>query len=274
MATKMIDNNVLNPMGITTEEMFISCPSIFATKKHESRSDNYTYVSTFNILDNLKEQGFFPVACNQSNTSDETKKCFTKHLVKLRHRDELNNQKEDTHEIVLVNSHDGKSAYQMSSGVYRKVCSNGLIAFTNQQSYSVRHQGNIHQNVYDVSYKIIEDKKEIMSNIQEMKSIALTNNERIELAEFAISTKYNSEKDGELIEPKNLLVPKRSYDKGIDLYTTFNIVQENLIRGGIKTTKRTTTRPIKNIDQDLKINKLLYQFVNDMRKSKATRRAI
>jgi Domain of unknown function (DUF932) len=73
--------------------------------------------------------------------------------------------------------------------------------------------------------------------------------------------------------PSTLLDPRRLGDGAKDLWTTLNTVQENLIRGGQRDYSRRRpdgrwmpeSRGIKGIDEDLKLNKALWQMAEVLR---------
>lgn len=53
----------------------------------------------------------------QTRVRDEDKREHTKHMLRLRHADQLNDA--EANEIILLNSHDGSSSYQMLVGMLR-----------------------------------------------------------------------------------------------------------------------------------------------------------
>ncbi|MEA9980016.1 DUF932 domain-containing protein, partial [Pseudomonas sp. RTS4] len=71
------------------------------------------------------------------------------------------------------------------------------------------------------------------------------------------------------ITPSQLLLPRRREDRSDDLWTTFNRVQENVIKGGLdgrnKKGRRTKTRAVNGIDQDVKLNRALWKLAHAMR---------
>lgn len=260
-----------NNYGLSNEQILRYCPSVFADEKHESRSERYAYISTIEILNSLRHEGFIPTMAMQSGSRIEGKAEFTKHLLRLRQINELGNERSDTHEIVLVNSHDGTSAYQLMSGVFRTVCTNGLITGDIDANHKVYHKGNIKDDIIDVAFEIIDESKDIMEKIDTMKSIQLSQPERLLLANYSMMAKYDEEEETPFPAEK-LLNPRRFEDIKKDLYTTFNVIQENMIKGGVRTIdknlKRKTTRAVKSIDNNLKLNKLLWAFTNEMMKIK------
>lgn len=98
-------------------------PSIFADGKHESRSEHYTYIPTIDVLRGLRNEGFQPFMVCQTRVRHDDRREYTKHMLRLRHADQITG--EEANEIVLLNSHDGTSSYQMLAGMLRFVCQNG-----------------------------------------------------------------------------------------------------------------------------------------------------
>src|SRR5262249_45745551 len=91
----------------------------------------------------LMQQGFLPVRAQQSRTRIAGKGDFTKHLLRFRHASMADSAVQSTvPEIVLINSHDGTSAYKLSPGLYRVLCTNGLVVKSSGiDEISVRHGG-------------------------------------------------------------------------------------------------------------------------------------
>jgi hypothetical protein len=84
-----------------------------------------------------------------------------------------------------------------------------------------------------------------------------------------------TETKGAPIQAEQLLRPRRMSDKAADLWTTFNVVQENVVKGGVPgrtaRNQRTSTREITGIDQNVKINKALWMLADGMAKLKAAK---
>ena len=119
---------IQNPLSM--DELRHFAPSAFATSAHESRSARYTYIPTSDVIAGLMKEGFQPFNATQGRCRVAGKADFTKHLIRFRHPDSFNAiQKvgDSVPEVVLVNSHDGTSAYKLSAGLFRFVCSNGLM---------------------------------------------------------------------------------------------------------------------------------------------------
>ena len=246
---------------LTDEQLFRAAPSIFAAGKHQSRSDRYTYIPTIEVLTGLRKEGFQPFMVAQSKSRVEGKSEFTKHMLRLRQSGELTLQQE-FFEIILINSHDGTSSYQMLSGIFRMVCTNGMVTGDTHEDIRVQHRGNITENVIEAAYSIADNFENVRNSRDTMKGTTLSLPEARAFAEAALSLKYDS-KDSAPIVPEQLLTARRHEDRGKDdLWTTFNKVQENLLKGGLRgktaAGRRTTTREVTAIDTNIKLNRALW----------------
>lgn len=123
-----LTHSIRQERPLTNDELVKVVPSVFSEEKHNSRSDRYTYIPTITLLDKLREEGFQPFFACQSRVRDEDKRGHTKHMVRLRR--EGANKGTEVPEIILLNSHDGSSSYQMIPGMFRFVCTNGLVCGT------------------------------------------------------------------------------------------------------------------------------------------------
>ena len=103
---------------LSEDQMHRVAPSIFAAGKHASRSERYTYIPTIDVLRGLKREGFEPFMVAQGKSRIEGKAAFTKHMIRMRHAGQTN-ARHEANEIILINSHDGASSYQMLAGVFR-----------------------------------------------------------------------------------------------------------------------------------------------------------
>jgi len=268
---------------LTLDQIAQYAPSAMATHAHDSRSQRYTYIPTVNIIEGMIRSGFQPFKASQSTSRIEGKSEFTKHMIRFRHQDVSQNLAvgDSIPEVVLINSHDGTSAYKLIAGIFRLVCSNGLVvAESTTGSVAVHHKGNILDNVIEGSYRIVEDSQKAIGAIAGWKNLQLTTGEQSAFAEAAHSLRF-ADAEGKTTTPitaAQLLKPRRHEDGGNDLWQTMNRVQENVIRGGLHGVQRgengrgwrnVTTRPVKGIDQDVKLNRALWQLAERMAELKA-----
>jgi hypothetical protein len=241
-------------------------PSIFADHAHDSRGQRYAFIPTSDVLAGLRREGFQVFEVRQTKCRDEGKRDFTKHLLRLRHPDAKLHSSQETGEIVLVNSHDGTSSYQIMEGVFRYICKNGLIMGEIGEHVKVRHTGNVVDDVIEGSFRVIDNLKQVEETIDDYKAIRLDRPEQLLLANAAQELRWEGGKAP--VDADRLLTVRRPQDQNNDLWTTFNRVQENIVRGGLpgrtSTGKRTTTREVGGVNENVRLNKALSRLAEGM----------
>lgn len=264
-------NQIRRDRPLTNDELASVVPSVFSEEKHGSRSDRYTYIPTIQLLDSLRKEGFQPFFACQTRVRDEARKGHTKHMLRLRRENQITGG--EVPEIILLNSHDGSSSYQMLPGIFRFVCANGMVCGEDFGEVRVPHKGDVTGQVIEGAYEVlgIFDKVEEHMNI--MKDIPLNRDEQDLFAQAALMYRYGEEDKKIPVTPASVLMPRRTEDRQNDLWVTFQRVQENMIRGGLigrnEKGKRTTTRAINGIDGDVKLNRALWMIAEQFKKMKA-----
>lgn len=251
--------------GITNEELMQAVPSVFQVQSHESRSSRFAPISTIKVIEELRKEGFVPCYAMQSKARDESKIDFTKHRIHLRPVDY--DYRKDWNEIILVNANDGSSSYQLSAGRFRLVCSNGLVLGDRDRSQVIYHKGtHVERDVIEGAFTVVKEFDETDRLRLEMEKIMLTEKERKQLAFLSmVMCTGSTSSDDFKFEPAKLLTPRRREDTiKPDLWSTFNIIQENAIKGGVKyyngeTDRNATSREIKSISKNLDINRALWK---------------
>lgn len=250
---------------LTIDELRRAAPSIFATDKHDSRSARYAYIPTIDILTALAKEGFQPFMATQSRARDDDRRDHTKHMIRLRHADQ--HQTSEVGEVVLINSHDGSSSYQMSAGVYRQVCGNGLCRYSELADVRIPHKGDVHGLVIEGAFTVLDQFGEITAEIDALKSKTLSLDAQRAFATTALELRYG-EDDHKPVSAEAILAAKRAADRGDDVWSVFNRVQENLVRGNVRGRTanggRTKTREITGIDQNMKLNRALWALTQRM----------
>lgn len=255
--------------ALSNDQIARFAPSILATEAHESRGERYAFIPTIDVLDGLRSEGFQPFEVRQTKVRDVGRREHTKHMVRLRHANALHAVGNEVPEIILINSHDGSSSYQLLSGIFRMVCSNGLIAGDVHNDVRVRHTGNVVNDVIEGSFEVLQNLQQVTGSIDAMRAVELTEAEQRLLASSAIELRWG---DQSPVKPQQLIVPRRYEDNKSDLWTTFNRIQENLVKGGMRgrsaTGRRTTTREVGGVNENVKLNRALWQLAEGMRQLK------
>lgn len=268
-------------LPLTNDQIGRYAPSILATEPHASRGERYAYIPTVEVLDGLRREGFHPFEVRQTKVKDLSRRDFTKHLIRLRHASHIESRvNEEVPEIVLVNSHDGTSSFQLLAGIFRLVCSNGLIAGDICSDIRVRHTGRVVDNVIEGSYRVLDNIQQVQSRIGDYKGTLLTPGEQAAFAEAALDLRYDRDEAGNSLAPIDAgrlvnavrVEDGAGYNGNRDLWRTFNVVQEHLVRGGIAgrsaSGRRIRTRAITGVNEDLRLNRALWTLADRLAQAK------
>lgn len=271
--------------SLSLEEMQNRIPAIFAEEAHTSRSDRYVFVSTKQMVEQLISCDFVPVEARVSKPRDTERAAYTKHALRFRHKEDIGYKSDrkvgDTNfEVLLRNAHDGTSAYQFMAGLFRLICTNGMvISDATVASVHVLHKGPRERQLEAVAegaHNVLRQGDNVITRVREWQKLELNDEERMAFAEAARHLRF-ADAEGTVdtaIDARQLLINRRPQDAGRDLWTTFNVVQENVIRGGLTAYDRTrrrrsTTREVRGIDGDIKYNKGLWTLMEELAAYKA-----
>lgn len=277
LATRFASNahTLRSALPLAEHEMRLAAPSIFAAGKHASRSERYTYIPTIEVLRGLRAEGFEPFMVAQGRSRIAGKADYTKHMIRMRHAGQVTARPE-ANEIILINSHDGASSYQMLAGVLRFVCCNGLVVGDIAHDIRIPHKGDVRDEVIEGAFRVLDDFERVDASIAEMKAVSLDAGEERALATAALALRYGEGDDVRATAPitaEQLTEARRSDDVGASLWLVTNRLQENLQRGGQpgRSTqgRRIRTRAVKSIDRTVSLNRALWVLAEEMRRLKA-----
>lgn len=257
---------------LSDDQIHRVAPSIFAEAPHESRSQRYAYIPTATVLTELRKEGFQPFMVTQTRTRHEDRRDYTKHMIRLRHASQINARGE-ANEIILLNSHDGTSSYQMLAGMFRFVCSNGLVCGDTVADVRVPHKGDVAGQVIEGAYQVLHGFDRALESRESMQAITLDEGEAEVFARAALSLKYDDPDKPAPITESQILMPRRFDDRRPDLWSVLNRTQENLTKGGLHgrsaNGRRQQTRPVQGIDSDIRLNRALWLLADGLRQLKA-----
>ncbi len=259
--------------ALDNEALYRHVPSIFAREAHDSRSERYVYVPTIDIVEGLRREGWFPFFAVQAVPRDGDRMGHAKHMLRLRRDGGIG--KPEAAEVIIVNSHDGTSSYQMFAGMLRFVCTNSLVAGERFEDVRVPHKGNIQHDIIEGVYTVAEDFPRLIDATETMKEITLSADERRVLAEASLVARYGEEESP--VRPEQIIEPRRREDAAQSLWMSYNVIQENMIRGGLHgqrrnaegRIRRSQTRAVNGIDQNLTLNRALWTLAEGMQRLKA-----
>lgn len=258
---------------LSIESLQKKAPSIFAGDAASSVSNRYLHIPTSKILDAMLANDFLPVAAKQTRAKDSA---HAKHVLHFSHKS-ISDRLTLNEEIPLIrvqNSHDGKSSFQIDTGFFRLICSNGLVMPGNMlNSARVIHKVGMENDVIEASYRVLDSFASQLEQVNAMKGVELNADERQILAESAVKLVFDADQiemnvnRGRSLET-TLLAARRSADQKNDLWTTFNRIQENAIKGGRRVYSATgnfsAMREVKSIDREKQINVELMALAQKM----------
>ena len=253
----------MSKIPLTDTQLIQQAPTLFTQEPYFDVSEKYHFIPTIDVINEIKRKNWYPVSVSEAKVRDADKEGYQQHLVRFRHFDDLLHPQENAVELLLFNSHDRSKSFTISAGIYRFVCSNGLVlADSVFDSYKIRHIGDRNSDVHNAIVKITAIKDTLMHKVSTFESIPLSQHEKESFARSSLSLRFDSNLE---VNPIDLLVPHRSADESDNLYTVMNVIQENLIRGNVKgvnkeSGRRFTSKEIKSISKDVEINKGLWDI--------------
>lgn len=228
--------------------------------KLETLSNKYKVASTKAIAQKFKDLGFTVDKYQEAKVKNKSKQGYQKHLVTLSNDTLLGGTKNGTKlQVLVTNSHDGTSSLVIQLGVYRFACANGLIVGETFEKISLRHTGQIVEQIEESVMRIVAQANRLNDTIERMKSTKLDAAQQKAFFDRAIKLRYEN-KSTEDVEIPVL----RSEDEENNVFNLFNRVQESLIRGGQKAKNNRgnlrTVKAVTSIDNLKRINEGLFDL--------------
>lgn len=245
-------------------------------------SDKYKGASSQDLIDAFEQVGFAVRSISKPLARIEENRAFNKHIIRLALKEDIERIKNKDFkasfpEIVIVNNNNNRGALQVMLGIFRLVCTNGMVMGTNFYSDSIRHTGDFYNNLFNSLTNASNNFYKIDSIIDQMKSKELTVDEAVELRSalgYAYANAYLVNKNTVEYRIKSRFNPMRQADMSRDLWTVFNRYQEYYLRHGVSYSRldktiddngndngfrliNGTTRRVAGVDKTIKLNQML-----------------
>jgi len=265
------------------------CPSFYAEAPKFDVSEQYAFINTRDIAVQLFRNDWLLTSAREQRSNKKENLGFTKHLLRFSHPDYILDNG-DRIELVAVNSHNRSKAFTLYAGIFRLVCTNGLISQTSDFGmFKIKHIGDIEEQVNTGVVEIANNTSKIASKVKQFKDIVLDPITQEQFANSVAGYMFGDENneipDSMNVITTDLLRPRRSIDSAgfssihrmslpkPDLWTTYNVIQENALKGGIRKRQGTKrfrkTRAITNIDVDIKLNSAIWSLAESIASTKA-----
>jgi hypothetical protein len=281
-----VAEKVKNHQGLNDVEIAHLCPVALKDQMSEGEikklglSKHYSFVPTMKVVNDLRELGYECVDATQVKARKKSTNGYQKHMLTFEHPDHKVEGSEEYPQILLTNSHDGGNAFTLSAGIFRLVCSNGLVIKTEDYgSARLVHKGYSFEAVQKLVKEFEETISEVLTKITAMKKVELTKEQQIQFAKKAAllrftAKSYNEDNIADVVQIDDLLYAERPEDKGDGLYEVYNRVQESLVKGkylyassgkvNAEGTKVRKGREIKNFKQSIDVNKKLSELAFEL----------
>ena len=257
---------------LSKDEIRKIAPMVFApSKTNPNTSDRYDYIGTEKLIDDMAKEGWYVTDCKQQRANKRSNvRSF--HTLAFQNPnlgiiDEGTGKVEAFPRIIVSNSHDGFHSFKFMAGLFRLVCSNGLIlADAEFTSFSLRHINYSPEELHHVLVASIEVTKKKVEVINDMKARTMSLDEQKAFAAKAIAIRKGVEVESLKVDTKDIediLEPVREEDEGGNLWSVFNVLQEKITKGDFtlgktKTGKRRKARPITGAAKDIDVNQALF----------------
>lgn len=244
-----------------------AAPAIFATSPAPTiKSAAYEFTPTIEIIEHMDSLGFQLTSAKQSKSNVPLRQNWGTHITRFQHPElYIKNPEggiEARPEVVVINSHDGTRPIQFEMGLFRLVCSNGLVVKTQDfGGFRERHTRFDFPTIKGMMEEKIQSLKPVVGKISTWAGKLMTDQERFAFAVEALALRIGQDRKAENYEILEILQPKRAADGQKSLWHTFNTLQENLIKGGFQLNER-QARGITNPVEDFKINQELWQLAD------------
>ncbi|MDD5158106.1 DUF932 domain-containing protein [Sulfurimonas sp.] len=255
----------MSNIPLTNEQLRAAAPSIFSETPIDGVSERYAFVPTYSVLDTFRDAGYYPIMASESKVRNSDNQGYQKHIIQFRSIDNLlrPDANEEYADIVLTNSHNRTSSFIVDLAYFRIVCSNMLVVPSQTFSHhSIIHSGFNLEKVKSAIEEVVSYMPHIQKEIEKFKTIHLSPIEQYSLANAAVDIRFD--KETHAVDPQEFLHVHREEDKDSSLWIVFNRIQEAMIKGGVRghnryTGRNFTSKPITQIDANLKLNKELYE---------------
>ncbi len=229
-----------------------------------SRSERYMFIDTRQVVEDMQDLGF-QVADVRRPAFRTKAAAFGVHEVDFRRPEDIGRKSGEAPRLIFINSYDGSRRAQLISGVFRFVCSNGLVVGDVFQQQKFLHLGDYASQLHEQIKESASQLHRVFERISDYRQTFLDRPQYLEMAKEALALRYPE--DELILDPELVISPRRSSDRDRDLYTTWNVMQENILKGGLPGRQRNgrtrSSSPLSNIERSNKLNRELWNLLED-----------
>jgi hypothetical protein len=214
--------------ALSIQEIRHAAPAAFAEGYAPHLSEKYGFISTADALKVMFEEGYQVVQATQDKARQRNP-AYVRHSLTLRHESALDQQAavgEYVPQILLINSHNGRTKLSMRVGLFRFVCSNGMVVGDTVMQEAIRHSQNVANEVIERLRHASAMTGKLYQKTEEWQKIELSQAQAQTFAQKAAEMRFGKERAA-MYAPDEILQLRRPEDEGNTLWRIFNRVQEN-----------------------------------------------
>lgn len=241
-------------------------PAALAERPAPTTGKHYSFIDTRSVVQLMESEGYRVTSAKQASPRKRDP-LFTRHVVEFRRPVDEEAAKQvlgAVPRLIFTNSHDGSGSARVLAGMFKFVCSNGLVVGTTTGNFRVRHAADAAADVIMRVRELAKNTDRIYQSIDRWSRVDLSAAQRVEFARMASQLRWGHP---DLFEPEQVLRVRRPEDDRGDLWSVFNRVQENAVRGGMvgltESGRRNTARPLADIARDLQFNGALWELAEE-----------
>lgn len=255
---------------LSNEQIAQLAPAVMSTEHKAGLSEHYTHIPTIQVVEDMRKLGWEPVQAIGVKARKGGNSAIKKHLVKFRNEGvymaDENGNVDSYIEVLLTNSHDGSSTFRFEVGIFRLICSNGLVVKDHDLGeLKIRHMGYDFETLRSLINTMIEKLPDVVGRINKFNDAEISEETAGAFAAKAAQLRFGD--NVKEIDVNQLLLVERKEDAGMSMWAVLNRVQEKLVNGGFyyqnEKGKSRKARKIKNFTQNIDFNSQLWELADE-----------
>jgi hypothetical protein len=228
-----------------------------ATAPSERVSSKYKFISSAQFIADMQSQGW-----ELKNNTANSRTGLGKHSMRFRNP-LLTLSNGDFLDIVVLNSHDGTTSFQLSLGIYRLVCSNGLVVGRDiVQPVFIRHVGYAAEKVQTAINALLSQAEKVNELVDRLQARTLTIEEYTQFCNVALQARGLQ---AHKVSVEQFHIPRRDADSGMNAWSVFNRIQEYTVNGypivDLEEHRQKRVRALTGAKAQIDVNKTLFDAI-------------
>jgi len=258
---------------LSAQEIASKAPQAYATQAADTVSKHYQFLPTSRVIEDMAQLGWFVTDAHSMKTTGKNpaRGVHAPHQVQFYNPDVYITNEDGTDisfvKVLLRNNSMGQGRLLFSVGIFRMICSNGLVIKDKDMGeFKLRHMGYNFEHLQGLMSDILDRLPSAVEKINTFTNTQLTDEQAVEFAGKALASRLKVE-TVTLADAVKCLEVYREEDRGLSLWKVFNRVQEALVNGGQTFTnahgRQRKLRKTTNFLLDQQINEQMWELASE-----------